>query len=117
MTNAAHTPGPWRVFDVFTDLEIVSDRPTAHETESIVQFKGQRNAKANARLMAAAPQLLKALEASEQAIEEATDIMYYEDGQPVTALEGWEIERAYLTLCSVLVDVHEAIVAARGQQP
>jgi len=32
----------------------------AAEAESLVQFKGQRNAKANARLMAAAPELLDA---------------------------------------------------------
>ena len=60
--EATYTPGPWRVFDLFTDLEIVTDRKTAHETESIVQFKGQRNAKANARLMAAAPELYDTLE-------------------------------------------------------
>ena len=57
-----HTPGPWRVFDAFTDIEIVTDRPTAHETESLVQFKGQRNAKANARVMAAGAEMLEALE-------------------------------------------------------
>lgn len=56
-----HTPGPWRVFDVFTDLEIVTDSPTADATESLVQFKGQRNARANARLMAAAPELFECL--------------------------------------------------------
>jgi len=60
--TTAHTQGPWRVFDVLTALEIVTDRPTAHETESIVQFTGQRNAKANADLVAAAPDLLDALE-------------------------------------------------------
>ena len=70
-----------------------------------------------ARVIAAAPRLLKALEISEQAIEEATDIMHYEDGLPVTALEGWEIERAYGALCSVLVEVHQAIAAANGEQP
>jgi hypothetical protein len=58
----AHTPGPWRVYDVFTDLEIVTDSPTADETESLVQFKGQRNARANARVMAAGPCLLERLE-------------------------------------------------------
>jgi hypothetical protein len=57
-----HTPGPWRVFDVFTDVEIVTDKPTADATESLVQFRGQRNARANARLMAAAPDLLECLE-------------------------------------------------------
>jgi hypothetical protein len=60
--TTTHTPGPWRTLDVFTDIEIVTDRATANETESLVQFKGQRNAKANARLMAAAPDLLDALE-------------------------------------------------------
>jgi hypothetical protein len=55
MSKPAYTPGPWRVFAAFTDLEIVTDRPAAHETESIVQFMGQHNAKANASLMAAAP--------------------------------------------------------------
>jgi len=62
MTTTQHTAGPWRVFDAFTNPEIVTDRPTAFETESLVQFKGQKNAKANARLMAAAPELLDALE-------------------------------------------------------
>ena len=62
-----------------------------------------------------AKQLLKALIAAETAIEEATDIMHYEDGQPVTALEGWEIERAYYALCNVMVEVNDAIRAAGGK--
>jgi hypothetical protein len=65
-----HTPGPWRVFDVFKDLEIVTDRPTAHETQSLVQFKGQDNAAANAQLMAASPEMLDALELCEDALAE-----------------------------------------------
>jgi hypothetical protein len=65
----------------------------------------------------AAPQLLKALEMCEQAIKEATEIMHYEGGKPVTALEGDEIERAYDALSSVLGDIHQAITAARGGQP
>jgi len=36
MTTTQHTAGPWRVFDAFTDPEIVTDRPTAFETESLV---------------------------------------------------------------------------------
>ena len=63
-----HTPGPWRVFDAFKDLEIVTDRPTAHETQSLVQFKGQDNAAANARLMALAPEMFDALELCEDAL-------------------------------------------------
>ena len=115
MTTTTHTPGPWRLFDAFTDPEIVTDRATAQETESLVQFKGQRNAKANGRLMAAAPTLLQALIRAESVIKEATDIMHYEDGLPVTALEGWEIERAYVALCGVLVELDSAIAAAGGQ--
>ncbi len=61
----------------------------------------------------AAPRLLAVLENAEKAIEEATDIMHYEDGQPVTALDGSEIERAYDALCSVLVEIHEAIATAK----
>jgi len=68
MTTTQHTAGPWRVFDAFTDPEIVTDRPTAFATESLVQFKGQKNAKANARLMAAAPELLDALELCEDVL-------------------------------------------------
>jgi len=60
-------------------------------------------------------QLLKALTAAQAAIEEATDTMHYEDGQPVTALEGWQIEQMYFALCSVLVEMDEAIAAAGGQ--
>ncbi len=51
MTQHQQKSGPWRIFDVFTDIEIVTDRPTANETESIVQFKGQRNARAHAELI------------------------------------------------------------------
>ena len=61
----------------------------------------------------AAPAMLLALEAAEAAIEEATDIMLYEDGEPVTFLESWEIERAYGALVSVLVQVHEVIGKAK----
>jgi hypothetical protein len=115
-TEATHTPRPWRVFDLFTYLEIVTDRKTAHETESIVQFKGQHNAKANARLMAAAPTFLQVLIEAQSATEEATDIMHYEDGLPVTAFEGWEIERAYFAHCGVLAGLDSAIALAGEQK-
>jgi len=86
MTTTQHTTGPWRVFDAFTDPEIVTDRPTAFETESLVQFKGQTNAKANARLMAAAPELLDALELCEDAL---ADLARLDDGTPsISALQS-----------------------------
>jgi hypothetical protein len=81
MTNAADTPGPWRVFDVFTHIEIVTDRPTGNETESLVQFKGQRNAHANARLMAAAPEFLDALLDAKRYLEEARNEVDHGDNE------------------------------------
>jgi hypothetical protein len=55
--------------------------------------------------------LIDALKVAQTAIEEATDIMLYEEGQPVTFLESHEIERAYTALVSILVQVHEAVNA------
>lgn len=52
--------------------------------------------------------VLAALESARLAIEEATDIMHYEDGLPVTALDGADIERIHDSLCSVLVEIEEA---------
>ncbi len=59
--------------------------------------------------------LLNAVIAVEAAIEEATDIMRGEDGKLVTTLEGWHIETAYYALCSVMVEVDEAIRATEGR--
>jgi hypothetical protein len=54
--------------------------------------------------------LLAALKAAETAIEEATDVLHSgEDGTPVTFLKPDEIEYVFLTLCGVIVQVHEAI--------
>lgn len=58
-------------------------------------------------------QLLSALRAAEAAIEEATDFLHYEDGEPVVARDA---ERAYLVLTGVLVEVEEAIRAATPRQ-
>jgi len=85
MTTTQHTAGPWRVFDAFTNPEIVTDRPTACETESLVQFKGQKNAKANARLMAAAPELLDALEELHFVTDSKTSGRSLEDARELAA--------------------------------
>jgi hypothetical protein len=113
MTKSAHTPGPWDITP--NGSAIYNDEGTVicllkTEVTYIPELE------ANARLIAASPQLLKALEAAEQVIEEATDTMRYEDGQPVTVLQASEIERVYLALCGVLVEVDQAITAARGHQ-
>ncbi len=53
--------------------------------------------------------LFDALQAAEHAIENATDRLHYDDGLPVTYLESREIEDIYFTLCSVLVQICEAL--------
>ena len=59
--------------------------------------------------------LIDALKAAEAAIEEATDVMFSgEDGKPVKRLKPADIEHAYLTLCGVIVQVHEAINAGES---
>jgi hypothetical protein len=65
-----------------------------------------------ARLIVAAPRLRLALAAAERAIEDATDIMHYEDGQCQTHLESREIEDCYTTLVSVMVQIDEALRAS-----
>jgi hypothetical protein len=123
MTAPRHTPGPWShdwQFIVAPDpAGIHPDIYIAEiaETDEDGRVATPEQQAANGCLLAASPRLLKALETAEQAIEEATDIMHYEYGQPVTALEGWEIERAYTALYSVLVEVHQAIMEARGGEP
>ena len=119
--TASHTPGPWGIAKSYIEDVIAIRTDGKDEGQCLAQVlrgSGEEGEdEANARLIAAAPSLLRALEHAEQAIEEASDIMHYEDGLPVTALEGWEIERAYTALCSVLVEVHQAIAATRGEQP
>jgi len=128
MTTASHTPGPWDADGVTTLYAAPGEADTMQMIEiranvsddgwNTVAFLEATCAGAaeNARLIATAPRLLKTLEMSEHAIEEATDIMHYDDGLPATALDGWEIERAYVALCSVLVEMHQAIATAKGEK-
>jgi hypothetical protein len=54
MNRPIHTPGPVRVFSALGRPEIVTDRPTAYETQDIVTQFAQPNADSNARLVSAA---------------------------------------------------------------
>lgn len=68
MTAKKHTPGPWRL-DNANSIYGPGDDPEVTMLAA-VRFQGGDNAKgtANARLMAAAPDLLEALEAAEKEI-------------------------------------------------
>ena len=71
-----HTDGPWRVEASGDDVEIVSDAmPTGVAELATVhgsaEYAGTLPAEANARLMAAAPQLLAALVAAREHVTDA----------------------------------------------
>lgn len=58
-------------------------------------------------------QLLSALRAAEAVIEDVTDTLRSYDGEPVTAFtDSEEIERVYLLMTGVLVEIDEVIRAA-----
>jgi hypothetical protein len=64
MTHATHTPGPWKVSDITTsdDLLIIGkDIQVARIPDANVAMNGCPESRANARLIAAAPDLLEAL--------------------------------------------------------
>jgi hypothetical protein len=88
MTNHQPTPGPWRVCDAFTDLEIVTDH--AQEVESIVQFKGQRNARADATWIVRAVNSHEPLVHACRLLVEA-----YANGEATEHVDWGDVDRAY----------------------
>ena len=78
MTNTTHTPGPW-TFDGYRHINYASYSIKSHDRKGICAIASSikrpgEESEANARLIAAAPELLAALEAM---------------------LEGWETGRGY----------------------
>jgi hypothetical protein len=70
MTATKHTPGPW----VAIDHEIFADNQSRNIADVWISFANieDEEAKANARLIAAAPDLLEALEAFAEYAEKGT---------------------------------------------
>lgn len=58
MTTPAHTPGPWKFHATLLDIYPESDLSV---TIARVEWRGKPRGDANARLLAAAPELLAAL--------------------------------------------------------
>jgi hypothetical protein len=89
--NTKHTPGPWHVGRVATTqgqhFAITSPNGDHIATigEAINSHNGSGNAYVNARVIAAAPELLEALIRAEQAL--ADIINAADNGQPYTAAE------------------------------
>ena len=77
MSNAKHTPGPWHFFtrkdaDGYKERVIAKDFDNG-ETCSLAVIHHCREDEANARLIAAAPELLEALELAKMGLEAAIE--------------------------------------------
>lgn len=103
-TKATHTPGPWRICDKPGDFthHIVGPEPEGIRLAE-VEWQCRDNWKANARLVAAAPQLLEALEAMVPCDECKMR------GIPNTAKFNWP-------KCDRCIKAEAAIRKARGEQ-
>lgn len=67
--TAKHTPGPWSVQDGDRVFGYSTGKPYSHCLHEGIGYKTEREA--NARLIAAAPELLAALEGAEKALIKA----------------------------------------------
>ena len=114
MTQDKHTPGPWRVI-IDDDGNPLSGRPSVAASDeldcAIVHWdgfiqeywrsaRGDKEIHANARLIAAAPDMLEALEAAEESIATFIGVHKY----PIDSGAG-----------DVLRQVSAAIAKASGQ--
>ena len=81
-----------------------------------VEGRTPAEAKANAHLIAAAPELLIALEEAFALLDRISDTLHYEDGLPVTFLESRDIEIIYGDAVTELARFETLIREARGQQ-
>lgn len=98
--NMPHTPGPWRIGDVRANGEVLihGDRQIV---ASAIQGHREYTAEANARLIAAAPDLLDALEELRRWFDD--NVSTYEPHCSPEYAEMWE-------------RVRKAISKARGEQ-
>lgn len=67
-STAGHTPGPWRKssHDSLKGVFHIDAGPMGYERKTVAIINAEKQSEANARLIAAAPDLLAALEAFEQ---------------------------------------------------
>jgi hypothetical protein len=86
----AHTPGPWKVdFDSPDSAGVIAPDQNANEDNRVVVAHGIAgpNFKANAALIAAAPELLEALKDAEDSLSYAQECWIAKDGTSNTVLE------------------------------
>lgn len=97
MSEAKHTPGPWTAFsdEVNDHTNVVS---IADRTRLVLSLPGRHKSDPDVRLIAAAPELLEALELILEALEEAVELFGCPDGTWVDKAKN-------------------AITKARGERP
>ena len=76
-----HTPGPWMVV---SDGNVISEQQGIVERIAVSIFCSKERREANARLIAAAPQMLEALEDAKLFIENGIETGYISEPQPGT---------------------------------
>ena len=116
-----HTPGDWSFDEGFiVALDPAGKYPDIYIAEIVTEDEEGRLApdkqhRPNGRLLAKAPQLLRALERAFEILERIADTLNYEDGLPVTALESREIEDIYNDAISDLAPFETLIRQTRGE--
>lgn len=95
--KAQHTPGPWNYFHTPNDPDF-----TYEVTEDVCAIYGGKSADANARLIAAAPELLQALQ----------ELLEIHENPPLFA--GKTGEERMLILEQQSAKVHAALSASRA---
>ena len=86
----SHTPGPW-IIDLENDIYITVHAEHRDICDMTVDFGDVAEAEANASLIAAAPEMLRALEAAREFISNGVEFGYIwmpEDGDPALETSG-----------------------------
>lgn len=108
-----HTPGPWVAGIKDGDVERICAGGVC-VAEVLPTDCTPEEFEANARLIAAAPDLLEALERVHILLDRISDTLHYEDGEPVTALDARDIEIIYGDSVTELAPVETLIRIVRG---
>ena len=108
MSNTKHTPGPWICAGEFIGTKNGEPQTIAYTSNhrNGVRRSGQEN-KANARLIAAAPDLLALLEKVDSLLAEWKNLNYINYGKMQSRFDE-DLERVEL-------EIEEAIAAAKGE--
>ena len=119
--SEGHTPGDW----TFDDGFIVAPDPAGKHRDIYIaeivtedeegRLAPDKQHHPNGRLLAKAPQLLTALERAFEILEHIADMLFYKDGQPVTALEARQIEEIYFEAISEFAPFEMLIRQSRGE--